>query len=93
MDQLHTYVISIQMSCVRTYIQCRSVNVPRGEGNDMQQTTVHSVYNMRHALDYSGAVALVLWESRVEGCDSQVKHVRVDHFLLQIHRNSGERAT
>lgn len=38
------------------------------------------------ALDYSSAAADILRESRVEGSDSQVKHVRVDHFLLQVHR-------
>lgn len=35
------------------------------------------------ALDYGSAAAGILWESRVEGSDSQVEHVWVDHFLLQ----------
>ena len=38
------------------------------------------------ALDYGSAAADILRESRVEGSDSQVEHVRVDHFLLQVHR-------
>lgn len=48
----------------------------------MQQTS--SVRDARHVLNYSGAAAPVLWEARVEGCDSQVEHVWVNHFLLQV---------